>query len=216
MASLKDKPRGYFEKILAIDCETTGFVFTGDDPSCDPTTGEIHQAVSWGIIVADAKTLKPIDEMYIEIQWNEDSIRQRNANPAFGSHAEKIHGLTKEHLDEHGFTEEEAVEAIGSLIIKHWGPTNCICLLGHNVATFDLRFLKRLFRKFEIELKFGNRHLDTNTVGFVNWGTFNSDDLFEMVGFEARGDHNALSDARMSLDSARITRELFTRLLEGE
>ena len=66
-----------------------------------------------------------------------------------------------------------------------------------------------MHRLFDIELKFGARHIDTNSVGFVNWETFNSDDLFEMVGFDQRGHHNALDDARMALEAARQTRVLF-------
>jgi len=79
-------------------------------------------------------------------------------------------------------------------------------------VSFDIWFLKRLFRQFEIELKFGARHVDTNSVGFVNWETFNSDDLFGEIGFDQRGNHNALEDARMALEAARQTRVLFNSL----
>jgi len=199
MGTIKGKPRGYFEKFIAIDCETSGLKYNSDDPS------DGFQSVSWGVIVADAKTLKPIEELYVEIKWNGES--------EWAMGAQKIHGLSKEHLEENGMTEEEAVVAIGSLITKHFG-TNSLCLLGHNVATFDLWFLKRLFRKFGIELKFGNRHVDTSSIGFVNWEVFTSDALFEEVGYDARGAHNSLDDARMALEAARRTRVLFKTLLE--
>jgi len=199
MATVKGKPAGYFEKVLAVDCETSGLLFNGDDPS------EGFQSVAWGLIVADAHTLKPIEELYVEIQWDGESQWQ--------SGAQKAHGLSKEYLTENGLTEEQAVVEMGALIMRHFGDGK-ICLLGHNVCSFDIWFLKRLFRKFKIELKFGARHVDTNSVGFVNWETYNSDDLFELIGFEARGDHNALEDARMSLESARVTRMLFNTLLE--
>jgi DNA polymerase III epsilon subunit-like protein len=199
MGTIKGKPRGYFEKFLAIDCETSGLKYNSDDPS------DGFQSVSWGVIVADAKTLKPIEELYVEIKWNGES--------EWAMGAQRIHGLSKEHLEENGMTEEEAVVAIGSVITKHFG-TNALCLLGHNVATFDLWFLKRLFRKFGIELKFGNRHVDTSSIGFVNWEVFTSDALFEEVGYDARGAHNALDDARMALEAARRTRVLFKTVLE--
>jgi DNA polymerase III epsilon subunit-like protein len=144
--------------------------------------------------------------MYLEIQWNGES--------KWDNRAQKIHGLSKEHLAKNGFTEAEAVEAIGTLIMKHWGPTVRIGTLGHNVATFDLWFLKRLFRRQGIELSFGSRHVDTSSIGFVNWNTFTSDALFEAVGFDERGDHNALDDAEMSLEAARITKLLFAKCLE--
>ena len=200
MATIKGKPRGYFEKFLAIDCETTGLCFNGDDPS------EGHQALSWGIIVADAKTLKPIEELYVEIQWDGES--------QWSDRAQKIHGMSKQYLEENAMTEEDAVVAIGTLIAKHFGTDNKLCCLGHNVATFDVPFLKRMFRKHNIDLRFGNRHIDTSTIGFVNWETFNSDDLFELMGNDARGDHNALDDAHMSLEAARKTRSLFKSLFD--
>ena len=206
MGTTKGKPRGYYQKILAMDCETTGLASNCDDPSYNPKTGDTYQSVSWGLIVADAQTLKPIEKMYIEIQWDGESVWDKRA--------EKIHGLTKEHLKENGFTQSEAVEAIGSLLMKHWGPTGRIGTLGHNVATFDLWFFKRLFRKFDIELSFGNRHVDTSSIGFVNWETYTSDALFEAVGFEERGEHNALEDARHALESDRITRLLFKNCIE--
>lgn len=209
MASPKDKPRGSFDFLLAIDCETTGLKFNSDNAD------EGHQAVSWGIIVADATTLKPIEELYVEIMWNEQSLAAAAKDPTFGKKAEQIHGLTFEYLEKNGITEEEAVTKIGELILKYWGPEVSIRTLGHNVHLFDLFFLRSMFRRHGIELKFGNRHYDTNSVGFVTLGTFNSDDLFQKVGFEMRGEHNALDDARMALESARRIRVLFQNALEG-
>ncbi len=207
MSSPKNVPRGYFEKILALDSETTGLAYNSDDPSYDPVTGKTYQSVAWGFIVADAETLKSIEELYVEIQWDGES--------EWNTKAEAIHGLSREHLKKNGLTAEQAVEVIGDLIIRHWGPTNSIRTLGHNVVTFDLWFLKRLFRKFDIELKFGNRHVDTSSIGFVNWKTFNSDDLFDVIGMPTRGEHNALDDARFALEAARRTRVIFQHALEN-
>lgn len=207
VSTIKGKPRGYFQKVLAIDCETTGLVVNVDDPSYNPETKEEYQAISWGLVVADAATFKPIEKMYIEIQWNGTAL--------WDNRAQKIHGLSKEHLAVNGFTEAEAVEAMGTLIMKHWGPNVSIRLLGHNVATFDMWFLKRIFRRHNIDLTFGSRHIDTSSIGFVNWGTYSSDELFSMMGYEDREKHNALDDALMSLESARVTRLLFNKCLEG-
>lgn len=215
MASPKDKPKGYFKHLLAIDCETTGLCFGNDNPVYNSTTGERHQTVSWGLIVADSETLKPVEELYVEIKWNDESKRQRKENPNFGKGAEKIHGLTYEYLEKNGIEEEEALVKIGELILKYWGPTVSIRTLGHNVHLFDLQFLRDLFEKHGINLKFGNRHYDTNSSGFMTFGTWNSDELFEAVGFDARGSHNALADAHMALETARIIRMLFKRCLDG-
>lgn len=197
----KDKPRGYFEKILAMDCETTGLFFNEDDPSYNSKTGQTHQSVSWGFIVADAKTLKPIEKLYIEIKHNGES--------EWNAKAEHVHGLSKEHLEENGMTQSQAVEAIANLVIKHWGPTGNICTLGHNVVSFDLMFLKRLMRSEGIELRFGNRHIDTFALGQCTIGIFNSDDLFEECGLPVRSKHNAMEDIEYTLESARRIKTIF-------
>lgn len=202
-------PVGYFDKVLAMDCETTGLCFSNNDPHHNKETGEAHQAVSWGLIIADADTLEPIEELYVEIQWNDKSISQRKDSPEFGKIAEGIHGLSYQHLETHGISEFEAVEKIGELILKHWGPNGRIATMGHNVHTFDLPFFRDVFQRHGIELKFGSRHYDSNSLGFGTVGAFNSDDLFATVGLEERTTHNALDDAHMSLESFRRIRTLW-------
>ena len=189
--------------------------FKNDNPIYNPKTGERHQTVSWGVIVADAETLKPVEDLYVEIKWNEKSKEQRAADPSWGSKAETIHGLTQEYLEKNGVTEEEACCLIGELILKYWGPDGTIRTLGHNVHTFDMPHFRDMFARHEIPLRFGSRHYDTNSGGFFTFGTWNSDDLFSMVGFEDRNAHNALDDAHMSLASARAMRLIFQKALEG-
>lgn len=213
MASPKNAPRGQFDYILAVDCETTGVCFSNDNPVYNEKTGERHQTVSWGVIVTRADTLKPIETLYIEIKWNEESKAQKKKDSTFGSGATAIHGLSQKHLEQHGITEEEAVVSIGSLIMKYWGPANNIVTLGHNVHTFDMPFLRDLFVRHGVDIRFASRHIDTNSIGFVNWNTFNSDDLFKMVGFEDRENHNALQDIQQTLEAARITRLIFNKAL---
>jgi len=207
MATIKGKPKGFFKYTLAMDCETTGLCFSVDHPTNNPKTGERHQAVSWGLVVVDSETLEPVDELYVEVKWNEESIAQRAKNPKFGTFAEKIHGLTRAHLDEHGVTEEEAIVQIYEMIGKYWGPTSSICCLGHNVHLFDLDFFKDMFRRNGVPLKFGNRHIDTNGIGWAAFETYNSDQLFELIGFDARGSHNALDDIKMTVEAARVVRK---------
>jgi DNA polymerase III epsilon subunit-like protein len=201
------RPRGYFEKLLVVDCETSGMAFNCDDPSYNPKTGEVYQSVSWGLIVANAQTLKPIEEKYLEIKWDGESKWEKRA--------QQVHGLSLEHLEKNGLDAEEAVTEIAGLILNHWGPDSPICLCGHNVATFDMWFLKRLLRSQEIEVKFGNRHVDTNSIGFGAYTTYNSDDLFAQVGCPERdpNKHNALDDARNALQAVRVTRQLFSQCL---
>lgn len=218
MSTPKGKPRGYFEYVLAVDCETTGLCFKNPDndesPVYNPTTGERHQALSWGFIVARADDFSTVEELYLEVKWNEESLQQRLNNPSFGVGAEKVHGLTFQYLEENGISEEEAVLRIGELILKYFGPENAIKLLGHNVHLFDLAFLRDLFKRHGIPLKFGNRHYDTNSAAFMTFKTWNSDELFEQVGFDARNDHNALDDIKMTLEAARVIRLIFQKALQ--
>ena len=210
MATTKNKPTGYFKYLLAIDCETTGLDFNSDHPSNG------HQALSWGVIVLESDTFTPVEELYVEIKWNEESKAAREADPKFGKRAEEIHGLTYDYLEENGVTEEEAVELIGSLIMKYWGPTVSIRTLGHNVHLFDLDFLRSMFRRHGIDLKFGNRHYDTNSIGWAAFETFTSDQLFELIGFDPRGKHNSLDDIKMTIAAAKVVRQIVQKAINNE
>lgn len=205
---MSTKPRGYFEYVLAVDVETSGMAFGVDDPSHNPATGETFQIVSIGLVVADVKTFTPIEELYLELKWDGKST--------WSPQAQAVHGLTLEHLEEHGVTEEEAVEEIGNFIVKYWGLDSVICLLGHNVATFDKLFLQRLLRSQGLNFKFGNRVVDTNSIAQAAFGTFNSDDAFAAVGLGDRdpAKHNALDDAHCALTLAASVRGLFSQFIE--
>lgn len=216
---MSEKSRGQFDYLLTIDCETTGLCFNADTPVVDMEKGERHQAVSWGLIVTDSNTLSPVKEMYVEIKWNKYSIEQRRLDSTFGSKAEQIHQLSKEHLDQNGLTEKEAVEQIANdIIIPYWGfgtDMSNIRTLGHNVHMFDLPFLRDMFRRHQIELPFGNRHYDTNSAGFLTFGTWNSDELFELTSDDQRSEtHNALDDAHRALRAARVIKTIFTQALD--
>lgn len=209
MATIQGRPRGAFDYLLAMDCETTGLCLNNASPVYNEKTGERHQAIAWGIIVAEERTLKPVEKLYVEIKWNKHSKAQRKEDSSFGTKAEQIHGLDFNYLEKNGVTEEDAVAQIGNLIIKYWGPTVSVRTLGHNVHLFDLPFLRDMFDRNEVPLSFGNRHYDSNSLGFGTFGTFNSDDLFKDLGFPDRGDHNALVDAEQSLGAFRIIRNIF-------
>ena len=201
-------PTGYFERILAIDVETSGFA-RSDDASYDPVTGNVYQMVSCGLVVVNAQTLQPIEELYVEVKWDGVSTWDKKA--------QEVHGLDLEYLEEHGLSTSDAVVEIANLILSHWGPTSPVVLLGHNVMSFDVWFLKRLLRSEGIEIRFSNRSICTNAIGFSTFGTFNSNDLFEQIGCAARDDsrHNALDDAKMSLMVVQTSRKLFDDCLGG-
>ena len=181
-----------------MDCETTGLFFDSDDPS--NKNGKHHQAVSWGLIVTDADTLEPIEKLYVEIKWDGKS----EWNPK----AEAIHGLSKEHLAANGLDEDEAMADIANLILTYWGTTPVVTL-GHNVTTFDVPFLKAGMRRHGLELKFGNRHIDTSGSGFLTFGSYTSDELFNLAGLPERTVHNAMEDVEYTLEAASRIKLIF-------
>lgn len=190
-----------FEKFLAVDCETSGMSF-GDDPSVG------YQMVSIGLIVSDVTSYKELATLYIEIQWNGEST--------WNLQAQAIHGLTQEYLEENGVTEEEAAVLIVEFIMEHFDITKAITLMGHNAANFDKPFLKALLRKFDINLKFSHRTLDSFPVGFLAVGAFDSNELFEKMGFPPRKEHNALEDIRYTLKSYRVLNKIFRQCIDNE
>lgn len=189
------KPTAYFKHVLAFDCESSGIAFGQIDPS-KTADGKTYQMVSAAFIVADSQTFKPVDKLYVEIKWNGES--------EWDMRAQNVHGLSKKYLEKNGISEKQAVLTIGNFIAKYFGPTSDIRLLGHNVATFDKFFLDALFKKFGIELSFGNRHLDVWSLGLALLGTYNSDQIFQTLGMQERTKHNAMEDIEMSLKSVRI------------
>lgn len=202
-----NKPRGYLTRLLALDCETSGLFFSGESPCHNSKTQQYYQAISWGFIVVDANTLNPIEELYMEIQWDGKSL--------WSDKAEAIHGLSKKYLSINGIPRCEAVEEIGNLILNHWGPDSPVCVLGHN-PMFDLAFLRQDLKSEGLEVKFGGKMIDTNSIGFTVYNTYNSDDLFENVGVETRKDHNALDDARSALRVVQLTRQLADKCFGGD
>jgi len=205
-------PRGFFKNVLAIDTETSGYyrknLHVTHAPPEHVEIGkpfEEYQILSIGLIVADLETFKTIKKLYLEIKWNGWS--------AWDKEAQKIHGLSKEHLEKCGVSEEEAVIAIAQFILDYWGPDNHICFAGHNVS-FDIQFLDRLMSRHGIHLKISGRFIDTNTLGAAIYGTFNSDDLFDAMGFPERKKHNSLEDIEYTLEVLRKTKKLFNSFLE--
>jgi len=191
-----DKPKAYFNLLLAIDCETSSINFGN---KLNPAEG--CQAVSWGIIVLNANTLETIEELYLEVKWNGEA--------KWSKEAEDVHGLTKEYLEENGMSEEDALVEIANLIQKHWGVKGSINTLGHNSISFDLPFLFDLYERYGLELRYSYRNIDTNTLGFTLLRTYHSDDLFKSIGLPDRTVHNSLEDIRLTVESVRRIRILW-------
>lgn len=184
------------ERILALDCETSGINWGSGWSENNHIIAHGYQAVAWGMVISDVKDYKPIAELYVEIKWNGES--------KWDAKAQQVHGMSKEYLEEHGMDEEEAVITIVEFLMEHLGIKKPIYCLGHNVVSFDIPFLKDLLYRYDLKgIKFGQRHLDTFALSMGTVQEQDSNDVFKRVGLKVRKDHNALEDAKYALETYR-------------
>lgn len=191
--------------VLVVDSETTGMHFGTPDPAISGTAR--YEAISWGLIVIDGKTLEEIDSMYIEIQPSAKCI--------WNDRAEEVHGLSRAYLAQNGKTRDEAIADIAEFIYKYFPPENGdnIVLAGQNVASFDRYFLKELFNSYDLPLKLSHRSVDTFSIGYATFGFTDSNQLFEAFRCRDSGSpHNALTDARAVLHVMQTVRKLITAM----
>lgn len=194
--------RSHFTQFLAIDLETSGMSFT----TADPSNNYEYQIVSIGLIVSNVNTYTEDYMFYREIKWNGTS--------SWNSKAEAVHGLSREYLEESGVYEEDAVADIVEFIMQHFDITKPIVLMGHNVVSFDKPFFQALLAKYDITLKFSHRAIDSFPMGLLVVNAFDSDELFNNMGFPQRKEHNALEDIRYTLKAFKGIKTIIDRVLE--
>lgn len=187
---------------LFIDWETTGADFDSGKSS------ERYQGISFGAVIADSETFEPVETLYRELHFDETKYGWTDG-------AEKIHGLSREHLAQHGVSREEGLIDLLELIQKYIGAQAKICIGGHNVS-FDIDFTRQLASDFGITLNFHHVMIETSQLAFVAIGLYRSDDVFPFFGAEVRGNHNALDDALQSLAVARGIKQLVQTALGME
>lgn len=190
--------------VLIMDWETTGAEF-GMPPE---QIAQKYQGISLGIIVADFDTFEEIESDYIEIQYDPKYV--------WTQVAEDIHGISRQHLQLHGVSKDDAAVRVLSLILKYWGPTGIIIFGAHNAA-FDMAFLQeQILKPNGVHLEFHQAKLDTAVLGLILLGNGKSDFVFDMLaGNDGRGSHNSLEDARLCLRSLQTAKLLFSEMLNG-
>lgn len=169
---------------ICVDWETSG-------SSWDGNSAEKYQGVSFGLVVFKVEDFTPVKTLYREIKYDPSKY-------LWTKEAEAVHGLSIEHLEQHGITQEEAAIDFVSLLLEYFDPQKGILFLGHN-RDFDIDFTKQLLDPYGLMFKIHKVILDTSGIGLVSVGQFKSNPLFEEMGFETRGAHNALDDAFMTL-----------------
>lgn len=190
---------------LFIDFETTGAEY-GVPVEILATR---FQGISLGMVVVDLDTFEEVESDYFEIKFD----------PQFEwtDVAEQIHGLSVEHLEEHGISREDAAVRVLELIMRYWGTTSPVILGGHNIA-FDKEFLvQQFFEEFSVTVKIHHTLLDSASIGLITIGQNKSDKVFEVLGgFDGkRAGHNALEDARLAVASVKLIHDLYSEAMGG-
>lgn len=172
-------------KILVVDTETGGL---------DPVSESI---LSLGACVLDTDSGEVEDKFYVLI--HEDPII---ANPK----ALAVNGLSIEDIQEHGVSPSVAITMLGEFMRKH--GLRKPMLAGHNIAGFDMGFIRRLYKQAGVKfLPFDYHVLDTMSVavllrafGHLPVERVTLDNLCQHFGINIRdggegAQHNALEDA---------------------
>ena len=187
-------------QILCIDWETSGSTFSSYEE-----TFKQYQGIAFGAIVANATTFEPVKTMYREIKFDCKKYK-------WSKEAEAIHGLSREHLDQNGITQEEAAADLAEFILESFG-TGKVMLLGHN-PHFDIEATVQLLQPHGVMPELFHVVLDTSAAGYITIGKYKSDDVFEFfTGKNREGCHNALDDALMALETVRNMRALMDSAL---
>lgn len=176
---------------LAIDWETTGF--------SSPNFTQYHQGISFGAIIFDVRKLDPVEELYLEIKYD--------PKYKWEAGAEKVHGLSQAHLQQHGVSQEEAAAELCNLVIKYIG-TEDVMLLGHRVH-FDRAFTEQLTKTIDVDLSYHPTTIDTASMATALMEMSKSEDVFQTLGMPPRAKHNSMEDIRYTLGSVKRMKELF-------
>jgi DNA polymerase III epsilon subunit-like protein len=158
-----------------------------------PNYAAQHQGISFGAVVFDMHTFEPIEPLYHEIKFD--------PKYKWELEAERVHGITREHLAVNGIFQCEAALDLANLIIKYFS-TEKIVLLGHRVY-FDEAFTNQLMASIDIELTYDPIRIDSAAMGLALLGTTTSDQLFERAGLPPRELHNSLEDICFTLEAVR-------------
>ena len=135
--------------------------------------------------------------------------------PVDGRHwdegAERVHSLTREHLEQHGATPEEAMRRFADWVASVAGDRRPV-FVAHN-ATFDWMFVADYFHRYLGRNPFGISGLDMKawylaSRGLDRWADAVKEPMRIDAGVDAPHTHNALDDAR---EQARIFAALRTR-----
>lgn len=184
---------------LCLDWETSGATWGASEYAKD------WQGVSYGAVIFDFENLSPVKTLYREIKYT--PVGPHGEKWGWSKEAENIHGLSIEHLAQHGVSQEEAAMDLAELLLEYMGPKPFVPFLGHN-RDFDVAFTKQLFSTVGFDFNLHHVHMDTSGLGMLMLGIFKSNDLFDFLALPPREKHNSLEDALMTLEAAKRLRSM--------
>lgn len=119
---------------------------------------------------------------------------------------ERIHGLSPEHLAEHGVAPEQGVRGFADWIGTAAAGARPV-MLGFNAA-FDWLFVADAFQRYLARNPFGIAPLDLKALymgrlGIERWAQTSKHYVIQRLAVTLPHTHNALDDARMQAEVAR-------------
>ncbi len=185
--------------ILIVDVETSGSTFGTYEE-----TFKRYQAIAFGAIVATSDTFEEVASLSIKVKFDASKYE-------WSAEAEKMHGLSREHLEALGLENEEAAAELAEFILNHFG-TGKVMFANHN-PWFDIEALRQLLEPHGVMPDLHHVVLDTSALGFITMGKYRSNDVFSFFNGERPAVHDALGDARMALGVLRGIREIVNTVL---
>lgn len=178
--------------ILCIDWETSGYSL--------PNYASKHQGISFGAVIADARTFEPVESLYREIKFDKTKY-------IWDSGAQSVHGLSQEHLQIHGVDQETAAYELADMVNRYMG-NDSVLVLGHRVH-FDKSFTNQLLDSVGMEFTYHPTTIDSCSMSTVLLELTYSEDIFTTLGLPPRGQHNAMEDILYTLESVKKMKEYF-------
>lgn len=165
--------------MIIIDLETTGI---------DPQTTSI---VSLGAVDYDTG-----DEFYGECRISANSI--------VTDEALKINGFTMEQITD---PQKQSAVQLYQKFVK-WASSRSTMLAGHNIAGFDLQYLKEIHKKQRKikEFPFHFRTVDLHSLGYQRFGkSYSMTRICQLLEIEPEPEiHNALTGAKKEYECFKI------------
>jgi ribonuclease T len=125
----------------------------------------------------------------LEHRWTPEEerfyIELKPMAPGFDPGAMKVHGITREHLEEHGVPPDEAMRRLAAFVEARVRKTGGRAVfVGHNAA-FDWSYISWYFERYQIPNPFGYKALDSKSLAMgrlgIGWAETNKERLEELL-----------------------------------